>query len=461
MEKNTCPVLCGGTYFTLILHAIKKYSGVGSDNLSGPDVLAGLIKLAKPDFRVIVSEHDLFERLLEVSKSDFLASESDSKDHTLDWNTFEKITSQYRNCSNELPRNSIYLPFSKSNIRDSFDVNVQNNYHIPLLSMQKFTNNYITNKDVAVFLVKALLELLLLDKSINKDDRFYLFRDGQSLLYYELHNKYLKDLYDKNLSKLEIDLPSFLLGIWHFIIKKRKDNIVGQGTSKYNIGGFTFNSWHEKIEKNTKGQEREYSGNIGLNVKRPIEITGIDNSPISYNSISFSNISYAPVIKSSQKNTPSEEMLNIFLRAVHNYRINEFIEATPIKYIKSHIFEKIDKEFSLGIALFIESIQSEIISRYESSKTQAIYANILNYINHLNCYIKYLEESPKTNELVKQILIFSQVSLDQIFKPVTAKIKGMPVSKHELQFSKFREITNQYRQQLKSLYREICGEDNE
>lgn len=56
MTTNEYPRLCGGTFFTLVLQALRQrmkarehYSG-DSDGLSDPEVLVGLIKVINPDY---------------------------------------------------------------------------------------------------------------------------------------------------------------------------------------------------------------------------------------------------------------------------------------------------------------------------------------------------------------------------------------------------------------------------
>ena len=56
MTTNEYPRLCGGTFFTLVLQALRQrmkarehYSG-DSDGLSDPEVLVGLIRVINPDY---------------------------------------------------------------------------------------------------------------------------------------------------------------------------------------------------------------------------------------------------------------------------------------------------------------------------------------------------------------------------------------------------------------------------
>ena len=56
MTTNEYPCLCGGTFFTLVLQALRQrmnarehYKG-DSDGLSDPEVLVGLIKVINPAY---------------------------------------------------------------------------------------------------------------------------------------------------------------------------------------------------------------------------------------------------------------------------------------------------------------------------------------------------------------------------------------------------------------------------
>ena len=56
MKESTCPRLCGGTFFTLVLQGLKQrtkarehYRGE-RDGLSDPEVLVGLIRVINPDY---------------------------------------------------------------------------------------------------------------------------------------------------------------------------------------------------------------------------------------------------------------------------------------------------------------------------------------------------------------------------------------------------------------------------
>ena len=131
--------------------------------------------------------------------------------------------------------------------------------------MEIFTNNFIdTNTDVGkdVWLVRALLELISLDKSITDKDMFFVCRDGQPISMTNMTS----GLHDDKLPSLSVCLPALLLGIWHFITQHRTNNTIGQAT---------YNSWHEEVKEGSKGKTRKYNGKIGFNIERKIEFIDV------------------------------------------------------------------------------------------------------------------------------------------------------------------------------------------
>ena len=101
MKDCGYPRLCGGTFFTLLLQAKKQRSKVrsrrnsGSDGLSDPDVLIGLIRTAKPQY----------------------ASPASS--------TFSQNSSAYKACS---ITTGTYLPFKDPAFTTPFDNQVKTDY---------------------------------------------------------------------------------------------------------------------------------------------------------------------------------------------------------------------------------------------------------------------------------------------------------------------------------------------
>lgn len=225
MANNDFPRLCGGTFFTLLLQTIKqrskardRYNG-GSDGLSDTEILIGLIRVAQPGY------------------IDPAAS------------TFSQNTSAYKACNLS---NGVYLPFNDSSFIGTFDEKVKSEYPNALSAMAQFTSNFLDtdNSLKILLLVKALLELIDKDTSIVDTDELYINADGQAALKSVI----------KNIS--EINLPAFLLGVWHFIVLNRNDNSVGRST---------YEKWHE--EPSIKGAKWVYRGSIGDGITRQIAVS--------------------------------------------------------------------------------------------------------------------------------------------------------------------------------------------
>ncbi|MCL5290180.1 MAG: hypothetical protein M1489_03990 [Firmicutes bacterium] len=194
------------------------------DNLSETDVLIGLIRVIYPEFSKPVTE-----------------------------STFKTNTSEYKKCKISA---GTYLPFGVDSVIDSFDDRVKNEYHNPLKAMTTFVNNFLeigTSADKDKRLVKALIELVADDESIEENRQFYSSVDGQPLLKNEL------------VALSEVCLQSFLLGIWHFILVNRKDNLIGAAT---------YLKWHKPPEE-PRGKWI-FIGPNGVSVTRNIKINIID-----------------------------------------------------------------------------------------------------------------------------------------------------------------------------------------
>jgi hypothetical protein len=223
MTSIIYPILCGGTFFTLLLEARKSRSGkkeqlYGSrDGLSEPEMLAGLIKVMYPEFK------------------------APSSDRTFRTNTYD-----YKLCRSQ----GSNLPFFDTEIR-AFDKRVKSDYQTALHQMCHFIDQFIevgSSVKRDEWLVKALLELIDNDQSIEDSDAFYVCENGRSLSKAALR------------TVEALCFPAFLLGIWHFIVVNRHDNTVGKDT---------INSWCPSNNRN----HRVYSGSMGESISRPICIT--------------------------------------------------------------------------------------------------------------------------------------------------------------------------------------------
>lgn len=227
MTNNNYPRLSGGTFFILVLQALRQrlkarehYKGE-SDGLKDPNVLVGLIKVINPDY---------------------VAPAGDA---------LKTKTNDFKSC--KLSKGE-YLPFGNTAEIEEFDNRIQNNYGSALKAMSDFVEQFLETGSSAkkdVRLVKALIELIQSDDSIGADDEFYISENGD-----KIKKAAFGDLTD-------ICLPAFLLGVWHYVVVNRKDNKVGQ---------YTYNSWCPPAG----GGPREYTGNMGKTVTRDISVYSVD-----------------------------------------------------------------------------------------------------------------------------------------------------------------------------------------
>lgn len=223
MTNKEYPRLCGGTFMTLVLQALlqrkkarEHYKGE-SDKLNDPDVLVGLITVINPEYK------DPGKAVLKTKAND------------------------YKSC--KLSKGQ-YMPFGDKLQIDVFDRRVREDYLVARNDMSIFVDNFIETgiklkKDVR--LVKALVDLIDQDDSIDDDVEFLIGENGEPLR---------KDRFGE-LNK--VCLPSFLLGIWHYIVVNRKSNNVGQ---------LTYNTWCPK----NGGGTREYEGHMGEGITRNIAV---------------------------------------------------------------------------------------------------------------------------------------------------------------------------------------------
>ena len=221
MEKDREYTLCGGTFFVLLLRARKqriaarKNAEGEKDGLSDQDVLEGLIKVAFPNFVAPAG-------------------------------SFKTYTSNYKSC--KLATNE-YLPFDDEELINNFDELVRNDYPEAAQRMSAFIKNFIADEDYGGWLAKALFEVIDCDPSITTE-LFYI--EGSAQPYDRKHLLALD----------EVELPSFLLGVWHFIVVNRRDNKVGADT---------IEAWHKKPAASRA--KHEFISDIGRNWPRKINVS--------------------------------------------------------------------------------------------------------------------------------------------------------------------------------------------
>ena len=230
MTNTGIPRLCGGTVFTLILEARQQRYGVrehfagDSDGLSEMDTLIGLAQVMVPD----------------------LKRPAKTREDTVQGNTTE-----FKICKTAGGKG--YYPFSNRQSKKAFDDRVKGNYAEALKAMCDFVKNFIWVKGSDkqdVNLVKALIDLIERDDSINNSQVFYIMPDGKPV------TKQRIDQIDGE----DVCLESFLLGVWHYAIMRREGNTIGKAT---------INEWCPS----KGGAPREYEGHMGENLSRNIRLT--------------------------------------------------------------------------------------------------------------------------------------------------------------------------------------------
>ena len=310
MTKNDYPRLCGGTFFILVLQALRQRKRARAhvmedrDGLSNPEVLMGLIKVfypdyEKPDRKLLSSRTNLFK-------------------------TCQKKT---------------FSPLNDRKVVDSFDERVQNDYKLVLDGMTKFVNTYIDLNEAvgkATLLVKALIDLIEKDETISPKEVFYIDEEGRGIEKAQLSS--LNNVY----------LPAFLLGVWHYAVVKREDNTVGLAT---------YNKWCPPPE--VTGGPRNYFGRMGegildgLNVKLPTDksISGFKEDEKNDETIEPKEVNVIPQLHSQSQ---SEHSLSL------NYDYFNFFVIGGEKYNYSSFIVPINRVLEKGY------MSDEIRARYKS-----------------------------------------------------------------------------------------------
>lgn len=169
------------------MNAREHYDG-DSDGLSDPEVLVGLIKVINPAYTDPGKEK------------------------------LKSIANNYKRCETST---STYFPFGDDQVISAFDATVRNSYSKALNGMIAFVSDFIDVSETAhkdVNLVRALVDLIQQDQTIKDGDEFFIGQNGE-----KKKKAALGDL-------KRVCLPSFLLGVWHYVVVNRKDNGIGKKT---------------------------------------------------------------------------------------------------------------------------------------------------------------------------------------------------------------------------------------
>ncbi len=223
MANRTYPVLCGGTYFTLILEARRQRTSQRSryegeqDGLSQPDTLTGLGKVVYTEYIPPSNKQ-----------------------------TFKTNVNAYKTCADD----GSNLSFLFQDKVSAFDSKVKSAYNTVLDAMCGFVNTFLevgTSINKEEWLIKAILDLIENDESIPDEQEFFIGNNGQGI-----KKSTLRQMND-------FSLQPFLLGVWHYIVVNRPDNRSGKGT---------FDRWCPSRGRS----ERKYEGNMGSGIERMINV---------------------------------------------------------------------------------------------------------------------------------------------------------------------------------------------
>ncbi len=227
MAINEKQRLCGGTFFTLLLQARKPRKGIRehymgtTDGLSEPEMLIALAKVVMPDF----------------------SAPLDSMEATIKGNAFE-----FKSCKNA---GGTYFPFGDSAALKAFDGRIKNDYRSALMIMCGFVDAFInigdsTKKDER--LVRALVELVCLDDTVDNERRFYINAGGAP--------SKKSDFFTLS----DISLQPFLLGVLHFAVCRIEGNTIGKET---------YEAWCPP----QGGAPRLYTARLGESLSRSINLS--------------------------------------------------------------------------------------------------------------------------------------------------------------------------------------------
>lgn len=216
--------LCGGTFLVLLFQAIGERrnaritKGRSSEGKSEPEVFERLVITVIPAFK------------------------------KPDGNSFNVFTSGYKLCKK---RDASSVNLTENWRVEQFDTAVKAEYSTKIKIFVELMGECIDFNEKGKWLVAALLDLIEADDNIPEDALFYVMPDGNAVKKADLWN-------------IErICVPSFILGVWHYIVTQVSDNTVGEETID------------RLLDKNTASyNQRKFISNIGYKTAMEIKVYG-------------------------------------------------------------------------------------------------------------------------------------------------------------------------------------------
>lgn len=258
MDIKGIPVLCGGTFFTLLLEAAKQ----------------GLNERKKWGESAEFTESDVLEALFKVAIRTY--------EKPIDGENFKSVVSAYKSCNTS---KSGRLPIHEQANKTTFTNRIKSDYQVLLSAMTVLIENYIDVEGKGDWLARALLELVCKDVQINETDLLFVLQDGQPLTKNKFH------------SLTDICMPALLLGIWHFIIVNKTDNSVGKNT---------YDEWCKPGK--SKNTREPFRSNIGEGITLPLNVfmpTKSKNEETIIDEEPFIDISESYTEESTSDSTPN------------------------------------------------------------------------------------------------------------------------------------------------------------
>lgn len=229
MNKN-CYRLCGGIFFFLFLQSCKP-------RIKQNEILVSLIKT------LYLNYHE-----------PNLVNEK---------NSFSKTVSEYKSCKTN---GGSYIPFNETETLLGIKKHIKENYHTALKKMGTVVSKYLdVSGNNAELLIRQLIEMIVFDNSITDGQEFFVLPDGQPMTKAQISEC------------CSFCLESFLLGVWYFSVTR--NNIEGKNTYD--------EICPDTAERNNKGRQRIYVGNLGLSIDKTIEISRNISEEVSVFGLNF------------------------------------------------------------------------------------------------------------------------------------------------------------------------------
>jgi hypothetical protein len=217
------PVLCGGTFFALLLQAAK------------PGLYERKKILGQNEE---ITEADIFEALIQVVAPTYRKP--------IDKDNFRPIVSAYKSCNT---RNGGSLPIYRQIDISRFDDRIRNEYQSPYSVARDFIEQFIDVQGRGTWLAKALLDMIRLDQSIPDSNVFYVGANGKAVSKASL------------IAVSAVDLSALLLGVWHYIVMHKSDNSAGK---------LTYDTWCKPGK--SRNTREPFQSDIGSGIMQDIQL---------------------------------------------------------------------------------------------------------------------------------------------------------------------------------------------